>query len=152
MRKVIYVLILLFFTNYGFSQKQEVTTPELSVDFENPFQKFTKKIKFKKNTNTLKENYQFEINSIVKLISVVKENNVLFEIQAHTDNSSNQTNSKKLSQKRADKIRDILISLGCNAKSLKSIGYGSSQPINSNETKEGRDNNDRIEIVLTINN
>ncbi len=67
-------------------------------------------------------------------------------ISGHTDNSGSAKFNMTLSQKRADFIRDVLVSKGISEKRISSIGYGQSQPTVSNATGSGRQENRRIEI------
>lgn len=67
-------------------------------------------------------------------------------LAGHTDNSGSAALNRNLSQRRADFIRDVLISKGVAPERIAAIGYGQSQPIASNDTREGRQNNRRIEI------
>jgi len=67
-------------------------------------------------------------------------------LSGHTDSTGSAERNKELSQQRADFIRDVLVSKGVAASRISSIGYGQSQPIASNSTREGRQKNRRIAI------
>ncbi len=67
-------------------------------------------------------------------------------IEGHTDSSGSSKLNKKLSQERADFIRNVLISKGIAADRITAIGYGQSQPIAPNTTAAGRQKNRRIEL------
>jgi len=69
------------------------------------------------------------------------------EVQGHTDSTGNPDKNLILSQKRADAVRDYLISRGVPASQLTSVGYGDTKPIDTNETKAGRANNRRVEFI-----
>ncbi len=68
-------------------------------------------------------------------------------VAGHTDSRSNDDYNLKLSQRRAETVRDYLISKGIAADRLTAKGYGESQPIADNETEEGRLKNRRVELV-----
>ncbi|MGK9476558.1 OmpA family protein [Melioribacter sp. OK-6-Me] len=70
------------------------------------------------------------------------------EIQGYTDNIGSEEYNKKLSQKRADAVKNYLIAKGVNGDRLTSVGYGESNPIADNKTAEGRAANRRIEFVI----
>ncbi len=70
----------------------------------------------------------------------------VLEIAGYTDSTGNPARNVTLSQKRADAIRDALIEAGANADTLVAKGYGSANPIASNDTPEGRLRNRRIEF------
>lgn len=74
--------------------------------------------------------------------------NLFIEIYGHTDNVGDEEKNKELSAKRAMAVGKYLIAKGVNEKNVTSIGYGSSQPLVSNQTEEGRKNNRRVEFIL----
>jgi len=69
------------------------------------------------------------------------------EISGHTDNAGKKSVNKKLSQQRADAIRDYLVSKGIEKDRIKAVGYGDEKPIAPNDTSEGRQKNRRIEAI-----
>ena len=68
------------------------------------------------------------------------------EIEGHTDNVGNPIMNQKISQRRADAIKNYFISKGINAGRLYGIGYGQEKPIASNKTATGRSMNRRVEL------
>ncbi|SNR39426.1 Outer membrane protein OmpA [Lutibacter agarilyticus] len=74
--------------------------------------------------------------------------NSKFHIEGHTDSTGSEAFNLKLSQERADAVKDYLISKGVKAENLTAKGYGESQPIDSNKTRSGRAINRRVEIKL----
>jgi OOP family OmpA-OmpF porin len=71
------------------------------------------------------------------------------EIQGHTDSIGADDYNLKLSQRRADAVKSYLISKGANGTTLTARGYGKSQPLASNSTKEGRAQNRRVAFEIT---
>jgi len=69
-------------------------------------------------------------------------------IIGHTDSKGPESYNMKLSIKRAEAVRDLLIKEGIDPKILKIKGMGESQPIATNKTREGRAKNRRIEAHL----
>lgn len=69
------------------------------------------------------------------------------EISGHTDDAGKKAVNKKLSQQRADAVRDYLASKGIDADRIKAVGYGDEKPIAPNDTSEGRQKNRRIEAI-----
>ncbi|MBN1153449.1 OmpA family protein [candidate division KSB1 bacterium] len=69
------------------------------------------------------------------------------EIQGYTDNVGRYSFNKTLSQRRADAVRKYLIDLGVDAGRIVAKGYGPDNPIDTNDTAEGRARNRRIEFV-----
>lgn len=69
-------------------------------------------------------------------------------IAGHTDASGNATKNTQLSKERADAVKSYLISEGVQASRLQSKGFGSSKPIASNDTDEGKAKNRRVEFII----
>ncbi|MEW5701605.1 MAG: OmpA family protein [Candidatus Zixiibacteriota bacterium] len=69
-------------------------------------------------------------------------------IEGHTDNVGDDAANQTLSEKRANAVRDNLISqYGIEGTRLQAKGYGETKPVSSNDTPEGRQNNRRVELV-----
>jgi outer membrane protein OmpA-like peptidoglycan-associated protein len=84
-----------------------------------------------------------------RLVLFLRDNPKLkLEIQGHTDNSGTVIGNNKLSQARANSIVSFLISKGVEKDRLIAKGFGSSVPIASNNTPEGKAQNRRVEMKL----
>ena len=70
---------------------------------------------------------------------------VRIQINGHTDNVGAAKKNKVLSEKRAQACRDYLISKGIDASRIEAVGHGDEQPLASNDTEAGRQENRRIE-------
>jgi OmpA-OmpF porin, OOP family len=70
-------------------------------------------------------------------------------IIGHTDSTASDVYNQKLSEKRAEKVKSMLVENGVDASRLTTSGKGESQPVASNKTKAGRAENRRIEVDLT---
>jgi len=70
------------------------------------------------------------------------------EIAGHTDADGDDALNQTLSEKRAQAVADYLIKAGLPADRFTATGYGSTQPIASNDTDEGKAQNRRIEFVV----
>jgi outer membrane protein OmpA-like peptidoglycan-associated protein len=89
------------------------------------------------------------MRSIDKLAEWLKKNpmrNLL--IEGHTDNTGPEDFNMKLSQQRADAVRDQLVSRGVAADRITTKGYGPKYPVVSNDTASGRQQNRRVEVVV----
>jgi OOP family OmpA-OmpF porin len=73
------------------------------------------------------------------------------EIQGYTDNTGPKDFNLKLSERRAEVVKEYLVSKGINADRLTVKGFGESDPAASNETPEGRELNRRIEFKIISN-
>lgn len=71
------------------------------------------------------------------------------KITGHTDSTGKPDYNQQLSQKRAEAVRDYLISLGGDASKMEVAGMGETQPIADNKTAEGRAKNRRVEVEVT---
>lgn len=71
-------------------------------------------------------------------------------IEGHTDNVGGAKVNKRISQQRADAVRNELIKEGVDPKRVKAVGYGFERPIADNKTKEGRAKNRRIEAKFFL--
>ena len=71
-----------------------------------------------------------------------------FSIEGHTDSDGSDASNQKLSQERADVVRNALIERGMSAENLTAVGYGESKPVASNKTEAGKAKNRRTEVVL----
>jgi outer membrane protein OmpA-like peptidoglycan-associated protein len=73
------------------------------------------------------------------------------ELEGHTDSVGNDAYNMKLSQRRAEAVRDYLISQGASSANLTARGYGESRPIADNKTESGRAENRRVAMSVTDN-
>lgn len=93
----------------------------------------------------IREDEKAGLNEVAK---VMQENaNIKLEIQGHTDNMGPDAYNKVLSEKRAKAVREYLIAKGVAGNRLESSGYSFSKPIAPNDTRVGRAENRRVEIV-----
>lgn len=70
------------------------------------------------------------------------------EISGHTDDQGDPDENLELSMERAQAVADWLIKSGVSANRLKAVGFGQTKPVASNETREGRAQNRRIDFKL----
>jgi outer membrane protein OmpA-like peptidoglycan-associated protein len=69
-----------------------------------------------------------------------------FELKGNTDSIGSDAYNMKLSQRRADAVRNEMIKRGVAADRITATGYGEADPVSSNATKEGRAENRRVEL------
>jgi OOP family OmpA-OmpF porin len=70
------------------------------------------------------------------------------EVAGHTDSDGEDAANQALSEKRAQAVADYLVKAGLPANRFTAVGYGSAQPIASNDTEEGKAQNRRIEFTV----
>ncbi len=102
-------------------------------------------ILFDVNKSTIKPESMGALNEIVKLMKAHDE--LKFEINGHTDSDGNADANKKLSEERANAVKDQLVEMGISSDRLTTKGNGAAKPIDSNDTQEGKANNRRVEFV-----
>lgn len=102
------------------------------------FDKSDLKPEGKEQIKKYREEARAELSSCEKVI-----------ITGHTDNVGDADYNMKLSLKRAEAVRDYLISLGADSKKMQVSGEGMNKPIADNSTKEGRAKNRRVEVEVT---
>jgi OmpA-OmpF porin, OOP family len=74
--------------------------------------------------------------------------NANIEIAGHTDADGEDSFNQALSEKRAQAVMDYLVKAGLPANRFTPVGYGSTQPVASNDTDEGKAQNRRIDFVV----
>jgi OOP family OmpA-OmpF porin len=105
------------------------------------------------------EDVQFELNSsdltasssesLDKVVGKMNEYpDLRIEIQAHTDSMGEAAYNQSLSEKRAKSVRDYLVGKGIASSRMEVKGYGESEPIADNGTREGRAKNRRVELEV----
>ena len=72
---------------------------------------------------------------------------VRIQVSGHTDNVGNPQRNQRLSEQRAQAVRDYLISHGIDGGRVEAVGFGDQLPVASNDTEEGRQRNRRIESI-----
>lgn len=70
-------------------------------------------------------------------------------IEGHTDSVGSDDYNQQLSERRAQAVRDYFVQQGINSAAVEARGYGKTEPIASNDTPEGRQQNRRVELILS---
>lgn len=104
---------------------------------------------FDSGKSDLKPESNSELDRLVQLLKDVPS--LVIEISGHTDNVGSDKMNTQLSQDRADAVVAYLVSKGIKKDRLKSKGYGASQPVASNSSAEGRQQNRRTEFEILAN-
>jgi outer membrane protein OmpA-like peptidoglycan-associated protein len=97
----------------------------------------------------LRPESKMELDRWVKFL---KDNTTLVaEIQGHTDNVGSDTYNQTLSEERARAVQNYLVAEGISVARIPVKGFGESQPVDTNDTPEGRQDNRRVEIKFIDN-
>ena len=115
---------------------------------------------FPKRKPTVLNNIFFETGKAVlqkesfpelnKLAGMLRTSYMVIEVRGHTDNAGDEKNNQLLSEERAKAVVDYLLSKKIDKKRLFYKGFGSTKPIASNSTQEGRQKNRRVEFVKVV--
>jgi|APTNR8051073442_1049403.scaffolds.fasta_scaffold09483_2 flagellar motor protein MotB len=101
---------------------------------------------FDHDKSTLKKESK---NAVKMLADYMKSNPTLkIELHGHTDNTGNPEYNLKLSDKRAETVKNELVALGIDDNRISFTGHGDTKPIADNNTNDGRANNRRTEFLL----
>ncbi|MBR6068451.1 MAG: OmpA family protein [Bacteroidales bacterium] len=102
--------------------------------------------------NTAKSNLlPYSIPELRRVAEIIKSKHLTVEIAGHTDNVGDGAMNQRLSEQRAESVKNFFVGEGCNPAKLKTVGYGSTRPVASNKTEEGRKQNRRVEIKFVGN-
>ena len=107
------------------------------------------KVTFDYNKASLTAVAKSNLDKLVEVFNEYPDTDLL--IVGHTDNVGSQGYNLPLSQKRAQSVKDYLVSKGIASSRLTSKGKGLEEPIADNTTAEGRAQNRRVEIAITAN-
>lgn len=89
--------------------------------------------------------------SLSKAVPTLRDSQTTIMIEGHTDSTGSDAINQPLSERRANRVRDFLVSQGVAASKMAAIGYGSSRPAVPNDTEANRALNRRVQIELTPN-
>lgn len=92
----------------------------------------------------LKPESYLELDRVVRILN--ENPDVEIHIEGHTDSIGNDEYNLQLSRKRAESVRNYLVSKGISRERITIFGFGSSLPIATNRTEEGRALNRRVEV------
>jgi outer membrane protein OmpA-like peptidoglycan-associated protein len=110
---------------------------------------FDSGILFDVDKATLKPEAQANLNKLATILNKYPDTNIL--IEGHTDASGSEEYNLRLSQSRSQSVANYVAGLGVNPARFTTMGYGESQPIATNETAEGKQQNRRVELAIMAN-
>jgi outer membrane protein OmpA-like peptidoglycan-associated protein len=113
------------------------------------FLKFDSAILFDQGSTDIKPEGQTDVKNLAAALQTNLQTNI--SIIGHTDSLGTVDYNIDLSKKRAQAIKDLLISDGVKDDRLTAIGKGAAEPVGDNKTEEGRAKNRRIVVVILPN-
>ncbi len=96
---------------------------------------------------TLKPQAQLALARISGI--VVSHPGLNLQVEGYTDSTGTMEFNQKLSEQRANAVRDFLLTQGVNTNNMTAVGYGENYPVASNDTAAGRKLNRRVELVVS---
>jgi OOP family OmpA-OmpF porin len=104
-------------------------------------------VKFDSDKAVVKEKYHDDIKRVADFMKEFPDTTA--EIGGHTDSTASNAYNQKLSEERANSVRQYIIDkFGIDGSRLTAKGYGEDRPITSNNTEEGKQKNRRVEAVV----
>ena len=119
----------------------------VTVDQEKQKIEATLKINFDVDKDAIKTEAT-KLDDLAGVFTKYPENIVVLE--GHTDADGAESYNQTLSEKRAKSVENYLRGKNLNIASLSSTGYGETRPVASNETQEGKAQNRRVEIKISV--
>jgi outer membrane protein OmpA-like peptidoglycan-associated protein len=86
------------------------------------------------------------LEDVVELLRTEPDKRI--RIEGHTDSTGPASVNMRISQQRAEAVRDQLVAMGIAADRINAVGMGEDFPIASNEDAEGRSRNRRVDVIL----
>lgn len=120
--------------------------PLLSPGFEKHQPIVLRNVHFKTGSAELDSISLYELNKLYQFLT--QNPDIKIRILGHTDNVGSDESNKKLSQLRAESVRNFLITQGISGERVEAVGLGSTCPLASNDTAEGRAKNRRTEFEI----
>ncbi|MGE8558062.1 MULTISPECIES: OmpA family protein [unclassified Acinetobacter] len=103
-------------------------------------------ITFDTNKSNIKPNFYTTLNKVAQTLTEDNKSGIL--VTGYTDSTGNDSINIPLSQARAQSVASYLASKGVSTSRINAQGQGSANPIASNATAEGREQNRRVEISI----
>jgi outer membrane protein OmpA-like peptidoglycan-associated protein len=101
---------------------------------------------FETNKSTLRSEHFTALKAIVDYLRSEPERKI--RISGHTDNTGKESHNLNLSKQRADVVAEYLVMSGIDINRVETAGLGSTKPISTNATEDGRRKNRRVEILV----
>ena len=108
---------------------------------------FAKAILFHTEKATFKAGVTKELDGMLAIMNKFPLSE--FAVKGYTDTTGSVSGNLKLSDKRANAVKNYLVENGIDASRLTAKGYGQDSPIDTNDTRDGRANNRRVEVKVT---
>lgn len=128
--------------------KKELNGCALSKQELDVIKQVSESIYFNTGKSVIKSESFEELDKLAEILIAHPE--VATSIEGHTDNTGDNELNLRLSKERAAAVKTYLVSKGVSADRLQSEGYGSTKPVASNDTEEGRAQNRRVKVSTSM--
>ena len=106
-------------------------------------------ITFPVDSAQLKSSFVSSLNALAR--NLQQYPNTTVEVVGHTDSTGTASYNQQLSERRALSVRSVLLNAGISGSRLRAFGQGENNPVASNRSAAGRQQNRRVEIFITPN-
>jgi len=107
-------------------------------------------IVFETNSAKIDDNQKVKLYKYVNYLKIMPTSKII--LKAHSDSLGNANYNLKLSQKRAESVKQQLISMGIEASRIDAIGYGETKPLVPNDSAENMKKNRRVTAQIQEKN
>ena len=119
---------------------------DLTLQYEPAKTYVLKDLLFDTGKSTIQKNSFQAVDDLAALL--LNRKTMVVEISGHTDNVGTPADNLKLSQDRANTVRNYLIKKGVESNRITAVGYGDTKPVADNSTTEGKQMNRRTEVKI----
>ncbi|RYE37113.1 MAG: OmpA family protein [Sphingobacteriaceae bacterium] len=129
----------------NYKPTKKLTTKSSAIDKSALIAEVTRNIEYDFARASVRKAYYENLNKLAKLVI---EDDYVISLRGHADSIGQYKPNWVLSEKRAVEVKDYLVTKGVKKDRIVAIPYGSTIPIATNKTAEGRQRNRRVEIKL----
>jgi len=106
-------------------------------------------VTFATDSATIAANFYPVLNDVAKVLNKYRKTYLL--VEGHTDSTGSAEHNQRLSENRANAVRNYLVGQAVDQRRLTTQGMGESQPVAENSTQSGRQLNRRVELQIIPN-
>lgn len=110
---------------------------------------FDSGLMFDVDSYDLRQTTRDNLQSLSQTLKKYEDTNVL--VEGHTDATGSEEYNMTLSRNRANSVTQYLVDQGVQPSRITAVGYGENQPVATNETAAGRQQNRRVEVAIYAN-
>ena len=127
-------------------EKLEGAGVSVTRDGDNIILNMPGNLTFDTDSTTVKSSFRPVLDAVAEVLKEYKS--TMIQVAGHTDSTGGDKYNLMLSQQRAQSVANILGGFGVEQVRMDTVGFGETQPIASNGTASGREQNRRVELTL----